>query len=281
MGTVRMSLARAGPPEGPERPVVRLFSNYGFVTSMEFFHFGPERRLFGSYVPQAGGEGASSVAVLCYPFGQEYIRAHKAFRQLAVLLSRTGVPVLRFDYSGTGDSEGVGTEASVDEWLDDVNEAIGEARRRSGVDQVRLGGLRLGATLAALAARDRAEVERLVLWDPVVTGTAFVEDLESRIGHREGTTWWVYGFPITESLREEICRIDLRDVQLHAKTRVIQMLSRPDDNYDAPAEALADHAGEVESRVVPSPWDWNYSDAMGGILLPRDMVRGVVNALGG
>jgi alpha/beta superfamily hydrolase len=248
---------------------------------MEFFHFGPEDRLFGSYVPQSGGGDASSVAVLCYPFGQEYIRAHRAFRQLATLLSRRDVPVLRFDYSGTGDSAGVGTEVGVDEWLDDVSAAIEEARRRARADQVRIGGLRLGATFAALAAQYRSEIERLVLWDPVVTGTAFVEDLESRIGHREGTTWWVYGFPFTESLRKDLCKIDLRDVRLKAETQVIQMLSRPDDNFDALIESLVDHAGDVESRVVPSPWDWNYSDAMGGILLPRDMVRGVVDALGG
>jgi alpha/beta superfamily hydrolase len=248
---------------------------------MDFFHFGQDDRLFGSYIPESGSAAPRAVVVLCYPFGQEYMRAHKAFRQVAVLLSRKGLPVLRFDYSGTGDSAGDGTETTLEDWVADVGAAIEEARRRSGATQVRLGGLRLGATLAALAARDRAEVERLVLWDPVVNGAGFLRDTEPRVGHRDGTTWWVYGFPLSEPLRSALRSVDLRDVSLPAKTRVVQMLSRPAANFEALADALADRVGEIESRIVPSPSDWNYTDEVGGILMPRDMVRGVVEALGG
>ncbi len=249
--------------------------------SMDFFYFGQDDRLFGSYVPESGTAAPRAAVVLCYPFGQEYMRAHKAFRQVAVLLSRRGLPVLRFDYSGTGDSAGDGTAATLEEWTADVGAAIEEVRRRSGATQVRLGGLRLGATLAALAARDRAEVERLVLWDPVVSGAGFLADVEPSVGHRDGTTWWVHGFPLPESMRNALRSVDLRDVPLPARTRVVQMLSRPGVNFEALAERLADRVGDVESRIVPSPSDWNYTDEVGGILMPRDMVRGVVDALGG
>ena len=248
---------------------------------MDFFHFGRDDRLFGSYIPESGRAAPKAAVVLCYPFGQEYMRAHKAFRQVAILLGRKGLPVLRFDYSGTGDSAGDGTDITLERWIEDVGAAIEEVRRRSGATQVRLGGLRLGATLAALAARDRAEVERLVLWDPVVSGATFLEDAESRVGHRDGTTWWVYGFPLSESLRSALRSVDLRDAPLPAKTRVVQMLSRPGATFEALSNALADRVGDVESRVVPSPSDWNYTDEVGGILMPRDMVRGVVDALGG
>ena len=81
---------------------------------MNPFYFGDSsRRLFGIYHPPKGQSPRSHGIVLCCPFGQEYMRSHRAFRQLANLLSRRGFHVFRFDYHGTGDSDGESTEASV------------------------------------------------------------------------------------------------------------------------------------------------------------------------
>ena len=45
-----------------------------------------------------------SAIVLCQPLGHGYLRAHRAFRNLAVSLASQGFHVLRFDYYGCGDS---------------------------------------------------------------------------------------------------------------------------------------------------------------------------------
>ena len=70
----------------------------------------------------------------CQPLGHEYIRAHRTFNQLAAGLARAGFPVLRFDYSGTGDSSGADEMGSVKRWMADVREAmgVGPPRRRIG-----------------------------------------------------------------------------------------------------------------------------------------------------
>lgn len=245
---------------------------------MDFFHFGPSRSLFGSFAP--GSDTPGAVAVLCYPFGQEYMRAHRAFRQVATLLARRGIPVFRFDYRGTGDSAGEGLEVTLRGWVEDVGAAADEARRRSGAAAVRLAGLRLGATAAAVASQARDDVERLVLWDPVVWGSRFLAELEGQATRRVGTTWWVNGFPVPEPLREEVRPVDLAALHPPPSTSVVQIVSHEAEGFDALAAGLQDHPGGMETRLIPSPSDWNYTDDVGAILIPRELIRGIVDALG-
>ena len=65
------------------------------------------RKLFGIYEAPMTGSAARGV-VICPPWGQEYLRAHRALRLLATRLCNAGFHVFRFDYSGTGDSVGDG-----------------------------------------------------------------------------------------------------------------------------------------------------------------------------
>jgi uncharacterized protein len=150
---------------------------------VEPFYFGaPDRGLFGVYHPPAGipqDEGA----ILCPPFFGEYLRAHGCLRRVALALARAGMPVLRFDYRGTGDSAGNFEETTPDDWRADVGAAITELQDLSGVGRVRLIGVRLGATLAAQVAMDNQDVKVLVLWDPIVNGEAYVKHLEQT--HRQ------------------------------------------------------------------------------------------------
>jgi pimeloyl-ACP methyl ester carboxylesterase len=128
-----------------------------------------ERRLFAVYEPAAVKDRRTRAAVLCYPWGAEYVYAHRTMRQLAVKLSTCGFHTLRFDYFGTGDSGGEDSEANPAAADVDVESAIEGLQDIVGVARVALIGLRLGATLAARAAMRRKEnIEALVLWDPIV-----------------------------------------------------------------------------------------------------------------
>ena len=109
---------------------------------MNAFFFGrSERSLFGVYHPPQGKTDRKAGIVLCCPMGQEYMRSHRAFRQLANLLSRKGYHVLRFDWFGTGDSMGGSSEFSVRSCLDDLDVAIMELRDNAELEQVSLVGL--------------------------------------------------------------------------------------------------------------------------------------------
>jgi len=191
---------------------------------VKLFYFGaPSRELFGaSETPRISTEGARA-AILCYPMGQEYLRAHRAFRNLSQRLSKAGWHVLRFEYYGTGDSTGASDEVDVEQWRNDIVTAIGQARSIDGISSVSLIGLRLGATLATLVAAERDDIDQLVLWDPILDGNRCLEeqvgDHRSWLKSRSEMGWdpprqddeysQALGFPITNKMRTTLEQVDL------------------------------------------------------------------------
>ena len=148
---------------------------------MTFFFFGSgDRQLFGAYhAAQANGVDRGA-AVLCAPWGPEYIASHRILRRLAVMLSEFGYHVLRFDYFGTGDSAGSREDGDLDSWYLDAQSAVDEVRDMSGATSVTVFGIRLGAHIAWRLAQEREDVDAVVMWDPVTDGAAYVEELISR-----------------------------------------------------------------------------------------------------
>ncbi len=91
-----------------------------------------------------------------------------------------GVPVLRFDYLGTGDSAEIDPKADqLQVWSADVVAAVMELQRRTGVEHVCVLGIRLGGLLAALAAQKCAAVTSLALIGPVVDGKRYLRELRT------------------------------------------------------------------------------------------------------
>src|SRR5262245_11041326 len=100
------------------------------------------RRLFSVFQPSGRARGRA--ALLCYPWGHEYIFAHRSLSHLAFALNRAGYDVLRFDYFGTGDSAGELEDADIDGWLADIDTAAEELMEVSGAKRLTLVGLRFG-----------------------------------------------------------------------------------------------------------------------------------------
>lgn len=134
---------------------------------------------FGWRHSAPGVAAAGCVAVICGPVGHEYTRAHRSLRHLADRLARAGIPALRFDYHGTGDSPGDDLDPGrLAAWTASVRSAVAHARAWSGCERVALVGVRLGAALAAQVAAEEP-VDRLVLWTPVVRGKAWIRELQA------------------------------------------------------------------------------------------------------
>lgn len=141
-----------------------------------FFKNG-EYRLFG-ILHEPVGTPSGAVWVLCHPFAEEKLWAHRVFVSFARLLAARGAWVLRFDMMGSGDSEGQFSAASVDTMMSDIDCAIRYLKEASGISQgIGLLGLRLGATLAALAAERSPSIGKLVLWEPIIDGGKYMQEM--------------------------------------------------------------------------------------------------------
>ncbi len=119
--------------------------------------------------------------MLCQPFGREAMWVHKGWRVLAENLAAAGSPTLRFDYAGTGDSAGESEdfgegEEQLERWLKSIRAAVAFLKQTTGVTEVALCGLRLGATLAAMVAADE-DIGELVLLAPVASGRQYLREL--------------------------------------------------------------------------------------------------------
>jgi pimeloyl-ACP methyl ester carboxylesterase len=258
-----------------------------------------QRRLFGVYTPPRPGVAGTRAALLCYPWGQEYIRAHRSMRQLANMLCAVGYHVLRFDYYGTGDSAGESQEADLGSWGRDIETAIEELRDTSGVARVRLVGLRLGATLAArVAARKKKEVDALLLWDPVVNGPEYLRELLPPVNEPTGAGidgtasaqpqpatgadgHEVLGFRLPEALAKEMGTIDLLSLvpALPARARVISSL--PLASHLALRAELDRHSrADVAIETVDGLLAWRQYKDLGAGAVPTKVLETMVRWLG-
>ncbi len=119
--------------------------------------------------------------IVCPPIGFEQLHAHRGLRHLADQLAGHQIPTLRFDWDGTGDSAGDDMDPDrLATWQANVRTAVRWMKTVLGCSRVSVVGLRLGATLAALALdgdSDDDAIDNLVLWAPVTTGRSFVREL--------------------------------------------------------------------------------------------------------
>lgn len=133
-------------------------------------------QLYGVYHASDGGS-VRTPFVFCHPFGEEKLWTHRVFVRFARELASRGHPVLRFDYGGNGDSGGLFEESSIETARADIDAAIDTLLQYAPAPRVGLMGMRLGASLACLAAVSRGDVETLALWAPIVDGKRYLQDL--------------------------------------------------------------------------------------------------------
>jgi pimeloyl-ACP methyl ester carboxylesterase len=242
------------------------------------FYFGAsERPLFGFYHAAAGpGRGA---VVVCPPGAGEYQFAHRALRVLAQRLAGAGHHVLRFDYSGTGDSWGATTEADPDLWSLDAAEAIEELKQLSGRTRVDLVGLRFGALVAARVAAGRGDVGRLVLWDPVLDGTAWVEELAAGrpLPHGDGGPIELSAHLLSPGFAAKIRKLGPRDVPPEPAARSLLLLTQGGDSEQEENPLAHVRSLEVERITASAPWAVDQSIWTGQV--PAEAVRRITEWL--
>lgn len=249
------------------------------------FYFGPaERTVFGAFHPALGRARHEGV-VICHPFGNEYLRAYQACRRLAMSLSEAGLPTLRFDYYGTGDSAGEHHEGTPTQWRQDIETAVTELRDMAGVSHVSLVGVRLGAALAATLGSMSGSILHLVLWDPVVHGKTYVDRLTAahtialqhthprvrrRISHNG--TREVIGAVLSPPLLNELEDLDLCALTGIPARRVSLIVSEHRPEYAMLHQRFKDLPIDLHYGTVPTVAEWDNPLARGTAVLAPQMI---------
>jgi pimeloyl-ACP methyl ester carboxylesterase len=167
--------------------------------------------------PRSSADRGSAV-IVCPSIGFEQERCSRSIASLARTLAGAGHHVLRFDYPGTGNSPGRIGPGQLLRWLRATDAAIREIRNFSGTARITIIGLRVGALIAATALATREElVDRLILWDPVVSGREYLTSLRREhreiLGHRGqevGSGEYLLGHPFPRDLVQALEFLDLR-----------------------------------------------------------------------
>lgn len=245
--------------------------------------FGPpgEQLLGVHHPPRAGARGLG--VVLCPAAPLEAVRSHWAFRKLAEQLAKAGFDVLRFDYRGTGDSNGELGDTTPEQWVEDVKRAVRELKDISGVRGVAVVGFRFGALIAAMAAGQGLGLERLVLWEPVVSVRHWLGELDLierqlyREFHdpppRDGSS--VLGFVLPPSLRSQWDALDLRKLpRWKPATAIVAATISPE--LQRLQQAWATSEQDARWHLVPSASGAGAT----GALLGNEAIEEIIKLLG-
>jgi uncharacterized protein len=232
-----------------------------------------QRRLFAIHETAAATAHAPRAVVLCHPWGTEYTYAHRSVRQLAVKLALAGCHTLCFDYFGTGDSGGDESAtdlAGCESDLEAAMEALGDI---AGTPRVTLIGLRVGANIAAnVAARRASSVEALVLWDPIISGSAYLESL------RAHKTWERSGAgdaPLAADLKS----LELRSLLGALPERTAMFVTDSAESRDRISElGFATGARPATLEFLATQCPWLESATLTG-MLPVPLIQRVIEWL--
>jgi len=227
--------------------------------------FGPEDASLLGFWHIPDDDVARGAVVLCPPLGKETVHSYRTMVLAAQQLCAQGVAVLRFDYRGCGDS--TGSQLAPDAvacWLQDVSAAV-EYARSIDAGEVALLGLRAGALLAATVAEECGPLTALALWDPVVTGRAYVREqqvlyrMKVGTGDEDQTGTGVAADADVVSLLGSVMHPDavsalkalsLKDLASKATTVPMLLAARPERAADPVLTALSSRTGATRLVVT-------------------------------
>lgn len=153
------------------------------------------------HLPSEGNGQNGPGMVLLHGFMGNKIGLHRFYVKAARYFCEAGFAVLRFDFSGCGESDGDHADITINDQVAEARSALRVLMNHPEVDanQVILTGLSMGGAVAALTAAQVPGLAGTVLWAPVAN---MYEDIRGVAGQKHFTEVWekgssdFHGFPL-------------------------------------------------------------------------------------
>ena len=251
----------------------------GATESVRYFGSGPGKMIGSLHHP---GSATQAGLVVCPPILADFYGRYRHEVILGRALAARGTAVLRFQYRGTGNSDGDEAQTTFDSMVADALETAEALREWTGVRDVSFLGTRIGGLIAARAATADA-ARTLVLWEPILeTSTYFREANRARLvqtasrGEGAGSTFEVLLAQLERGEVADILGYSLYPALYDSSSSrtldgelgedplsilIMQLGTRPElrKAYVALAGRLRSRGHDVEARTVSlgEPWWMN------------------------
>lgn len=139
----------------------------------------------------------SPAVIMCHGLAGNRIGKYRIYVLIAEKLSELGIASLRFDFRGSGESEGDFTNMTVESEVSDAMCALEYLKKHPLIDASRLGilGNSFGAAIAVLAAAEEKGIKSIALMAAVFSSKSWRKKYEMLADTSD------------ESLREELARV--------------------------------------------------------------------------
>lgn len=204
--------------------------------------------------------------ILLHGFGGNKTGPHFMFVKLSRLLESKGIASLRFDFAGTGESDGEFLNMTLSGEVQDSTNILDYAKSLEFVDSKRIGviGFSMGGAVASVLAGLRGEdVKSLCLWAPAGNMKDIVinDFIGAGLEEFEKKGYYDYeGLPISRELIKDLNSIDVYAKASGYHGRILLIHGDSDEIVSLSAsEKYLEYYGEKASLVVVGEADHMFS----------------------
>ncbi len=118
--------------------------------------------------------------LICHGLAGHKTGRYRLYVALSERLAQAGIASLRFDFRGSGDSEGQFAEITLEDQISDAQVALNYLMQAPSIDKKRIGlfGRSVGGVVAIIAAGRSSGVKSLGVWAPLFDGRQWKSNWE-------------------------------------------------------------------------------------------------------
>ena len=216
------------------------------------------QRLFGMTHSPDTNRRAPAV-LMCHGFTGDRVESHFIFVKMARRLADAGFFVMRFDFRGSGESEGDFSDMTIPAEIDDARVALAWLRGQPEVDpkRVSLLGLSMGGAVATSLAGEDEDIAGLILWSALARPSMFVSQEVARAGKtppplsvQKDGNFDMGGNLVGKAFKETAQEVQpLKNIQKYAGDVLILHGTRDETVPPSEAKRYADAVGEKRASL--------------------------------